>query len=224
MWRRFDPKVTRRSFVSGAWFVMGGATYVAFRMLRGTSASPPNAIDAANDLFRRGEYASARSAFLKLAATGEISSAETAHAAALCSLELNDPKKACEYLCTLPGPSVEDWRVMAFANARAGHIRDAIIAFQHIPSEDSASDLQLLEEIALAAAQAGDKPNSWRFYREIEQTDPGGSSMQRLNDSGRFGFTTDFFGYDRHSLLNYARGLKDGAVDWTNDTVKGIWH
>lgn len=181
-------------------------------------------LEAANASFLRGEYASARAAYRRLAASGRISFTEYARSAALCSLKLGELGAASDELAWLTASSADDWRLIAEVKAQLGSVREAAKAFDHIPPEDSATDTELCEQLAMSSARAGDKADAWRFYRLVEEVDPGGASMQRLTDSGQFAFTRNFFGYDQHSLLNYARGAKDGVIDWGTDALKGLWH
>ncbi|MDB5326451.1 MAG: hypothetical protein JWM57_2020, partial [Phycisphaerales bacterium] len=180
-------------------------------------------LDAANSLFLRKDFASARAAYIALAAKEGISPTDAVHAVALCSLQLGDPVGACLHLASIGKPEGDDWRLIASANAQAGHVREAVRAFGEIAAEESAADIQLCEEIAMVSAKRGDKENAWRFYRAVEQVDPGGMAMERLNSSAEFAFANDFFGYGRQSLLNYARGVKDGAIDWGRDSLTGLW-
>ncbi len=222
---------TRRAFiVGGALTAVGGvAGYLAYRdsnSQRSVTAPPgakANEVDKANGLFFRKDYRSARVAYLSLASRDRISKAECARSAAICSLQLGEPAQACQDLTDFVEASADDSRLVAEANAKCGNVSAAVAAFDRIP-KDYTSDLELCEELAVASARTGDKANAWRFYRTIEQANPSGPAMRRLSDSGLFGFTSDFFGYSPKSLLNYARGAKDGAIDWGEGSLKGLWN
>jgi hypothetical protein len=78
--------------------------------------------------------------------------------------------------------------------------------------------------MAFAAVNNGDRVSAWQFYRQIQEHDPSSPAIDRLMASGRFNFTSEWFGYGKSSLVNYSKGFIDGARQSAGDAVQELWH
>ena len=122
----------------------------------------------------------------------------------------------------MPGLKARTTSSFALVFAKAGELREAARAIDGVP--DEVLDIELLEELAVAAALDGSRREAWRFFRSIEEREPMSPSLQRLTDTGRFSFVSEWLTPDASSAGNYARGIGSGACGWVIETVQGVWH
>ena len=118
--------------------------------------------------------------------------------------------------------SEDEWGSLTLLQARAGMFAEAIESYGQLPTERQEADETLIEALALAAAEAGNRAAAWRFLNQLERKHPTSPAIDRLRSSPKFEFQYGFFGAGPKSLQNYAKGFGSGVVGWSVDLVKGL--
>ncbi|HMO35416.1 MAG TPA: hypothetical protein PKA06_05180 [Gemmatales bacterium] len=176
----------------------------------------------ANKAFTSGNYADALKKLTKLSLS-QPDNLDLKLAMAACHVKLKDSRTASQVQRDIEVESSEDALFCALVHAQANDFRFAQKALKGIRLEDIASDMELLEALALAAAYQGNKPAAWQYLRLIQKHNSGSAAIDRLINTGLFSFISDWFGTGFSSLSNYTKGFGGGIVDWCKDFARGIW-
>lgn len=209
-------RMTRRTFLSTSAVVLASGAACQKPPEAGREDGkdgPTSELDQANDEFLKGNYEKALARFSAIGARQPANS-DVKFAIAACHVRLDNFTSASQALADASPASTEEWTFCAFVRAKSGDFKEAQRALSKVPDEEVAADIELMEALALAASRYGDRPAAWRYYRLIQKQHPGSSAIDRLDASGQFAFTHEWFGTGSESRLNYAKGFASGVVDW----------